>query len=271
MHEPTTPDSGGAAPPHRQCQYIKGNGRQCRDWTLRGQPYCCRHGRYARTRASGPIEVPLIEDEATLALVLSQTVRALARGTIPQANGRAILSGCRLMHAIFAQRLDTAKFRAGLRRMGLSPDEISGFLDDAPAPEPPDTPEEPDRNLDPDRDRQSAPPLPAQQTGSDPDASSSPDPQPAGAPPLSAQQTGWENDPPSSPEPAPQIDPDPAEFLSAQPRFRDLRTSWDRALQRAENEVADVYLPRPGESHQERLTHLATPFDHLTEPALCTP
>ena len=120
----TPANAGGAAPAHRQCGYTKADGHKCHDWSIRGQNHCARHHRFLQLRPERPIEVPLLEDEASVVLLLSQTLRALAWGTIPVANGRLLLAGCRQAFAMQGQRLEMAKFRLRLRRLGIPEGEI---------------------------------------------------------------------------------------------------------------------------------------------------
>lgn len=123
------PNSGGAAPAERRCRYTKANGELCRDWAVRGRECCHRHDRFLHAPAGRPIDVPLLENEASVILLLSETLRSLAWGTIPVSNGRTMIDGCRLAHTIHAKRLETAKFRLSLRRQGIPEHEIF----DAPA------------------------------------------------------------------------------------------------------------------------------------------
>ncbi|MFP5230872.1 MAG: hypothetical protein ACLGXA_24925 [Acidobacteriota bacterium] len=103
--------AGGAAPEHRRCQYIKADGKGCRDWAVRGQGFCYRHGVFLRPESIRHIDVPLLEDEASIVLVLSETLRALACGTMPVNNGRLILDGCRLAHTIHIEKQAAARLR----------------------------------------------------------------------------------------------------------------------------------------------------------------
>jgi hypothetical protein len=119
-----TPNPGGAAPAHRQCHYTKADGRRCRDWAIRGQEHCARHQRFLHYSAMCPIEVPLLEDEDSVILLLSETLRALAGGMIPVSNGRALLAGCRLAHSMHCSGIETAKFRLRLRRLNIPENEI---------------------------------------------------------------------------------------------------------------------------------------------------
>ena len=150
MHESEEQSNpGGLAPADRQCHYTKSDGHPCRDWTLRGHHHCFRHHRYLHARPEVPIDVPLLEDEASIVYLLSQTLQALAWGTIPVPNGHALLKGCRLAHAIETTRLENAKLRVKLRRLGIPEHEIfeSGTNPErtpelsAPSPEPAAGPE----------------------------------------------------------------------------------------------------------------------------------
>jgi hypothetical protein len=104
-------NSGGSAPEHRRCQYLKADGKQCRDWGVRGQDFCYRHGVFLQPGGRRQIDVPLLEDESSIVLVLSATLRALASGTIPVNNGRLLLDGCRLAHTMQMERQKAAGHR----------------------------------------------------------------------------------------------------------------------------------------------------------------
>ncbi len=151
--------SGGQAPAQRQCHYLLGNGHRCRDWSLRGHDHCHRHHRYLRASPDRPIDVPLLEDEASIVYLLSQTLQAVAWGAIPVANGHALLTGCRLAHSIETQRLEAAKLRFKLRRLGIPEHEIF------------------DPITDPERDSPSADPDPVPEPGAlSPDPALTPNP-----------------------------------------------------------------------------------------------
>ena len=128
-----TINSGGAAPEHRQCHYLLSNGATCRRWAVLGHEHCHSHNRYLHARPERPIDVPLLEDEGSLTYVLSQTVQALAWGTLPTANGHAILAACRLVQNNLTTRLETAKLRLKVRRLGIPEHEI---FDEPGSPEP---------------------------------------------------------------------------------------------------------------------------------------
>jgi hypothetical protein len=136
MNPIDSPANGGAAPADRQCQFTRSNGFRCRDWALRGHQHCFRHHQYLHSRPENPIDVPLLEDEDSLASLLSQTLRALAWGTIPANNGRAILAGCRIMQGILTHRLAMGKFHVKLLRLGM-PEAAAELLDREPPAQPP--------------------------------------------------------------------------------------------------------------------------------------
>jgi hypothetical protein len=133
MNEATEPNSGGAAPADRQCQYTKSDGKRCRNWILHGRDHCFAHDRYIHASPERPIDVPLLEDEPSIVYVLSQTLQCLAWGTVPIANGRMILDGCHFAHKMQMQHLETAKFRLKLRRLNIPEHEIFGEAPDTPA------------------------------------------------------------------------------------------------------------------------------------------
>ena len=119
--------SGGAAPEHRQCRYLKADGKGCRDWAIRGQEFCYRHGVFVRPGAVGKIAVPLLEDEASVVLVLSETLRAVVMGTLSLKHGALLLDGCRLAHSMQMDKLRAEKLRSGERGAG-SREEAAGSV-----------------------------------------------------------------------------------------------------------------------------------------------
>ena len=108
------PNRGGAAPEQRRCHYIKADGKGCRDWAHRGQKFCYRHGVFLH--AGRGVDVPLLEDEASIVLVLSETLRSLAHGTIALANAHLLLDGCRLAHTMHVERVKAANAERSRRR-----------------------------------------------------------------------------------------------------------------------------------------------------------
>ncbi len=125
-------NNGGAAPEHRRCQYLKADGKGCRDWAVRGQDFCYRHGVFLQPGGRRQIDVPLLEDESSIVLVLSTTLRALASGTIPVNNGRLLLDGCRLAHTMHLERQKAAGHRVQRGHKCSCEDEMG---EETPEPE----------------------------------------------------------------------------------------------------------------------------------------
>jgi hypothetical protein len=115
-------NGGGAAPEQRRCQYIKADGKGCRDWAVRGQTLCYRHGVFIHSGRG--IDVPLLEDEASIVLVLSETLRAVALGTIPLKTGSLLLEGCRLAHTVQMEKQKAANLERSRKRSEAREEEI---------------------------------------------------------------------------------------------------------------------------------------------------
>lgn len=214
---------GGAAPTDRQCQFTKSDGFRCRDWALRGHDHCFRHRQYLEASPQNPIDVPLLEDEDSLASLLSQTLRALAWGTIPAVNGRAILAGCRIMQGILTHRLATAKFHARLRQLGIT--EVEDELFDN---QPPAQPE--------------IEPASAPVTCNPSSVTSNPSPAPCNSTPVvsnSAPATCNQSPVPSKSSPVTRNS-----STVTSPRFPNLAKEWDRDLLRSEEEMMKLRFPR---------------------------
>jgi hypothetical protein len=115
-------NGGGAAPEQRCCQYIKADGKGCRDWAVRGQTLCYRHGVFIHSGRG--IDVPLLEDESSIVLVLSETLRAVALGTVPVKTGALLLDGCRLAHTMQMEKQKAANLERSRRRRELREEDI---------------------------------------------------------------------------------------------------------------------------------------------------
>ncbi|MGB7134673.1 MAG: hypothetical protein WBD46_05270 [Acidobacteriaceae bacterium] len=122
----------GAASTSRQCRYELANGHTCRRWAVRAHDFCQQHGRWMSTRVDGALEIPLLEDPASITHVLSQTARALSWGRIPPSNARAIIAACRALQIGFGHaiaegrlRLAEAKFRLKLHQLKLTEQDLS--------------------------------------------------------------------------------------------------------------------------------------------------
>ncbi len=228
--ESTVQGTGGAAPAERQCSYMKADGTKCRDWTVRGQQLCGRHGLFVQTRMEKPIGVPLLEDENSIVLVLSETVRGLAWGTMPVTNGRHIIAALRLAYTIQSQKMQMAKLRLQMRKLGVREEEI---LEAAPAAvvvgeETGDRSVETGAGSAEPGDR-------SEETG-------------AGSATDSAEMAQASMMPPHS-----------------RGKFRDLKKQWDKDLQKGANEMTDRFVKRYGETREEFVAARATPFGEMRE------
>ena len=218
--EPTT-NAGGTAPAERRCCYTKADGRACRDWALRGHEHCFRHHRYLHARPERPIEVPLLEDAASIVLLLSETMRAIAWGTIPVSNGRLLLAGCKLAHAMQRQRHEEAKLRMRCRRMDIPEEEI---FEGRAAKE-------------------------SQETGASQESEAGSEEPGAGSLEAVAELA-----------PNPEVSNAPLATPNPRVRFRNLKQNWDKELGRAANEMMDMRFPRHDETREAFEIARDTPF-----------
>lgn len=93
----------------RRCEVVKENGYRCRRVPAEGETYCHCHRRYRLSGMNTHIDVPLLEDPASIRLTLTQAVRAMARGDLPPANARAIIAGCRQAQSLLDYELRKAR------------------------------------------------------------------------------------------------------------------------------------------------------------------
>jgi hypothetical protein len=228
---------GGAAPEERQCTRLTGSGRRCRDWAVRGHDLCQRHSQYGSARVNEPMDVPLLEDEDSIVHVLSQAARAMAFGTVPPANAHAILACCREARAVLALRLQKAKFAAQQKAAAQS----------AGASESADLAERADATA-------------AEQASEADTIAAMADAGDAAIAAAESEALKGEGaelcgaaDEDCGPEPAPRCSP--------MPRFRDLKTQWDRALIRTERQVGDMYAKRWNETRADREAALVRPYE----------
>jgi len=86
----------------RHCEHVKANGRFCGSPAMQGRNYCYFHmahiGRQLRQQRYGahglqapPIELPLLEDAASIQLALMQVTEALLRGTLDRKTAGLVL------------------------------------------------------------------------------------------------------------------------------------------------------------------------------------
>ena len=228
--------TGGAAPAERQCSYMKADGTKCRDWAVRGQQHCGRHGLFVQTRMDKPIGVPLLEDEDSIVLVLSETVRGLAWGTLPVTNGRHIIAALRLAYTMQSQKMQMAKLRLQIRKMGIREEEIL-------EPEPVPAPAAVVSGESGDRRRESG------------DRRQEPG---AGSAESVAQEEGYAADSATTAQES--IMPP-----HSRGKFRDLKKQWDKDLQKGVNEMTDMVFKRYGETREEFMAARATPFEKVRE------
>ena len=76
----------------RRCEHTLTGGTRCRRWADREERLCHAHRMYAETWGRSRVDVPLLEDEASILYVLSQTAQALARAAMPPAVMVRVLS-----------------------------------------------------------------------------------------------------------------------------------------------------------------------------------
>jgi hypothetical protein len=102
----------------RRCEHTLTGGSRCRRWADRDAKMCHAHRIYAESYGLPRIEVPLLEDEASILHVLSQTAQALARAAMPPANGLAVIGACRMATRVLDLQLRKAKFAASQKQAG---------------------------------------------------------------------------------------------------------------------------------------------------------
>jgi len=114
MNEQVTIEDTQHSEAHEQqrCEHIGPSGRHCGRWASRGEELCHAHLKYAEGCAGRRVDVPLLEDEASILYVLSQTAQALATGGMPPANGNAVISACKLATRILELRLKQKQWEA---------------------------------------------------------------------------------------------------------------------------------------------------------------
>ncbi len=86
----------------RHCEHVKANGQFCGSPAMRGRNYCFFHLNYLGQRlrveryaslglGCPPLELPLLEDAASIQLALMQVTEALLRGTLDAKRGGLVL------------------------------------------------------------------------------------------------------------------------------------------------------------------------------------
>lgn len=217
-----TATSHTEAPDHavsRHCALVREGGQPCRGIPAIGETFCHAHRRYRASASRISIAVPLLEDEESILFVISQTVRSMSLGSIPPANGQAMLTGCRLALRVLEHRL--AAHKLALR----SPADPRN-----PTPPTPDsTPATESSPVADDAIRDDAPTLP-ESTSSE--STSSPNTFAALEPPVAEEED----------------EPRPLES-----HFPGVRRQWDRAQARVAAEIARMVSPHENETWQDAI------------------
>lgn len=124
----------------RQCEVVLENGDPCRGIPALGQTCCHAHRRFRQAGGQSTLLVPLLNDQASITFVISQTVRAMALGTIPPANGRVMLAGCRQALQSLDRRLEQQKIALRYSALAAKIGEqklqshMAEFMDEVSAP-----------------------------------------------------------------------------------------------------------------------------------------
>lgn len=96
----------------RRCEHTLIGGTRCRRWADRDEKMCHAHRMYAQTWGRSRVDVPLLEDDASILYVLSQAAQALAKGAMPPSNGLAIIGACRQATRLLTLRVERGKLAA---------------------------------------------------------------------------------------------------------------------------------------------------------------
>jgi len=82
---------------YKECRHVFSDGSRCHAAALKDLPYCCQHDRIhrallrQRSSSKARLDLPAIEDRASIMMALSQVLCALAAGRIDGTNaGRLI-------------------------------------------------------------------------------------------------------------------------------------------------------------------------------------
>lgn len=125
----------------RRCEHTLIGGTRCRRWADRDEKMCHAHRMYAQTWGRSRVDVPLLEDDASILYVLSQAAQALAKGAMPPSNGLAIIGACRQATRILTLRVERGKLAA---RRAAAEQRTPEALPKAETREEPEIQEEPE-------------------------------------------------------------------------------------------------------------------------------
>ena len=233
-------------PERLRCTHLYESGARCNGTTESGTQFCHPHQRFRDADPLYPIQVPLLEDASAIRFVVSQTIRQLAMGAIPPANGRAMLYGCRMALDLLVNELAEKKFLARqdeLEKKAQTPLKPTTGLNGPPSPL------KPTAGL-------NGPPSPLKPTTG------------LNGPPSPLKPTAGLHGPPDNCglEGATQTPLKPTTGLNGPParrivpRFPDLRQQWDDAMVRTERVLAANLMPAEGEQPQEWLADNGGPI-----------
>jgi hypothetical protein len=89
-----------------RCRHIAYSGYQCRRPSLEGQPFCYQHARFSEPQPAPPrysrepaVMIPLLDDRATVQVVIAEVMRALVTRSIAAEEARALFYGLQLASA----------------------------------------------------------------------------------------------------------------------------------------------------------------------------
>lgn len=147
-----TQQSSYREPLERQrCEHTLIGGTRCRRWADRDERMCHAHRMYAQSCGRSRLDVPLLEDDASILYVLSQAAQALARGAMPPSNGLAIIGACRQATRILTLRVERGKLAARQAAAEQRAPEAVAKLETRDEPEKPDTREPPETREEPEK------------------------------------------------------------------------------------------------------------------------
>lgn len=103
---------------HR-CVELTLSGHPCGRKAVAERDRCYTHGLYRDLdNGRATLDVPLLEDPASILFVLSQVARALAQGAIPAANANGIIRCCRVAQRLLEEQWKRERFEARQKKAG---------------------------------------------------------------------------------------------------------------------------------------------------------
>jgi hypothetical protein len=100
--------------PKDRCRYVAHSGCQCRRPAIEGQLFCYQHKNFRHSQPlpfgspAPAITIPLLDDRATLQVVIAEVLRALAARQISVTESRAIFYGLQLASANLSRMAEEA-------------------------------------------------------------------------------------------------------------------------------------------------------------------